>query len=344
MSAAALLLALALAGGQADPAAAAPAPPQSPPPPAASAPPPEPRNAVSLRLENDIIAGTDQDYTSGFSLALSREGPGLLGGFWNWVGAGGGRLISTYELAQMISTPSDIKRRVPDPNDRPYAGVLFGALTTQAVNGTRLDGLKLLAGVVGPVSLAEPVQKAIHAMTGSLQARGWKYQLRNELLLNVFYEQRRRYTLLTTDRGWGVQVIPRAGASLGNLLIQAQAEGHVRFGRHLPDNFGTSLSRGLGNAPFPAPRRSVGEAPRSGAYVFAGGGAYFVRRNLVLDGNTLGDSPGVNKHPVVGSGEAGFSFWTGRVEVTASFVYWTREHEGQRRPGRFGTAVVAFSF
>lgn len=187
MPAAALLLALSLASVPQEPSGAARPARDVPvaPPPAPSVSAAAPRRTVSLHLENDIIAGTDQDYTSGFSLAYSLEGRGPLGGLWDWLGNGGGQLVSSYELEQLISTPTDISREDPDPADRPYAGVLFGALATQSVHGSRLDGIKVLAGVVGPASLAEPIQRAIHAVTGSLQAHGWKHQLRNELLLNA---------------------------------------------------------------------------------------------------------------------------------------------------------------
>ncbi len=322
MSAAALLLALALA----------------------SVPAPGPRSAVSLRLDNDIIAGTDKDYSSGFSLALSREGRGPLGGIWDWLGAGGGRLVTSYELGHVITTPANILAPVPDPNDRPYAGVLFGALATQMVKGDRLDGLKLMVGVVGPASLAAPIQRAIHTVTLSDQAHGWDYQLRNELLVNVFYEHRRRYTLHASPGGWGVQAIPRAGASVGNLQVQAQVETYVRVGRHLPDDFGSSLPRGLGNLPLPARGGGAGMPDGSGAHVFAGSGVFLVARNLTLDGNTFADGPRVEKRHLVPSGEVGLSVWKRRVEATISFVAWGREFAAQWRPCRFGTATLTYSF
>jgi hypothetical protein len=328
MSAAALLIAMALGG-----AVPAAAPPGRPAP-----------AALSLRLDNDIIAGTDKDYSSGFSLALSREGRGPLGGIWGWLGADGRRLVSSYELGHLIMTPADILAPIPDPSDRPYAGVLFGAVATQAVGDTRLDGLKVLIGVVGPASLAEPIQRAIHAVTLSDQAHGWDYQLRNEILVNAIYEHRRRYTLRSTAGGWGVQAIPRAGVSVGTLLVEAQAEAYFRVGRHLPDNFGPSPSRGLGNVPLPARRGAGGSGDDSGVHLFAGGGVFLVARNLTLDGNTFTDGPRVDKKHVVPSGEIGVSMRRRRIETTFSFVAWGREHAAQWRPCRYGSATLTWSF
>ncbi|HOC17254.1 MAG TPA: lipid A deacylase LpxR family protein [Vicinamibacterales bacterium] len=349
MPAAALVLALALANGVPGPP---PARDFAPNPPAgrAVAAPREavgarPRHIVSLRLDNDIVAGTDKDYSSGFSLALSLDGRGPLGGIWSVFGGSPSRLVSSYELGHVISTPANILAPVPDPSDRPYAGMLYGALATQALSGDRLDGLKLLAGVVGPASLAEPIQRAIHTVTLSDQARGWDYQLRNELLLNVFYEHRRRFTVHATPGGWTLQAIPRAGASAGNLLVQAQAEAYVRFGRHLPDDFGSSPARGLGNVPLPARHAATGSPNGTGAYVFAGAGVFFVARNLTLDGNTFSDGPRVQeKAHAVPAGEVGVSIRNSRFEATVSFVAWGREHAAQWRPCRYGSATLTYSY
>jgi hypothetical protein len=347
MSAAALVLALALAGGVPGPPAAGDfagieqtnrAASQAAKPVASL-----PRHAVSLRLDNDVIAGTDKDYSSGFSLALSLDGRGPLGGIWSLFGGSPARLVSSYELGHVITTPADIRSPVPDPADRPYAGILFGALATQAVSGDRLDGLKILVGVVGPASLAEPIQRAIHTVTFSEQAQGWEYQLRNELLVNAYYEHRRRLTMHTTSGGWALQAIPRVGASVGNLLVQAQAEAYLRFG-HLPDDFGSSPARGLGNLPLPA-RHPANGLNGEGAHLFVGGGVFLVARDLTLDGNTLTDGPRVQeKVHAVPAGEAGVSFRKHRFEATFSFIAWGREHAAQWRSCRYGSATFAYSF
>lgn len=327
MFAAALLLALALAGAS-EP----------------TGPPPAPPTALSLRLDNDIVVGTDKDYSSGVFLALSRDGRGPLGGVWGWFGAAPERLVSSYELGHVIMTPANILEPLPDPKDRPYAGVLFGALGTQAIDGDRLNGLELLVGVVGPASLAGPIQRVIHTVTLSDQAQGWDSQLRDELVLNVFVEHRRRQLLRETPGGWNVQALPRVGAGVGNLLVQAEAEAYVRVGRHLPDDFGSSQSGGFGHLPLPPRRRQGGTPGESGLYLFAGAGVSFVARNLTLDGNTFADGPRVEKRGVVPSGEVGVSLWKRHVAATVSFVARGREFAAQWRPSRYGSATLTYSF
>ena len=197
----------------------------------ATVPPPAPEDraagphhtVVAFRWENDVVGGTDDNYTDGVSLTLSREGRGPLGGFWKWFGPANGRLVSSYELGQMMFTPRDLRRAVPDPADRPYAGVLFAGLSTEYVHDNRLDALKLVAGIVGPASLAAQAQKVFHSIIRSPEPEGWAYQLKNEPIVNMVYEQRRRYTLLKSATGWGADTIPVVGGMLGTFLIQATA-------------------------------------------------------------------------------------------------------------------------
>ena len=111
-------------------------------------------SAFSIRVENDAFGGTDANYTSGISMALTRKGSGLLGGVWNMFGEAEGKRFSTYELTQLQFTPFDFGPD-PDPLDRPYAGLLYLGFMTHLQRDDSLHGFKLLAGVVGPASFAE---------------------------------------------------------------------------------------------------------------------------------------------------------------------------------------------
>jgi len=307
-------------------------------------PDPPSHYTVASRWENDIIAGTDQNYSNGTSLTFSRDGRGVLGGVWGWFGAKDGRWITSYELGQIIVTPADIKRPIPDPTDRPYAGLLYAALSTQFVHGNSFHGLKVITGMIGPASGAAETQKAVHKVTGIPQPQGWGYQLQNEPIFNLVYEHRRRFTLADSPVGWSVQAIPVVGGMLGNVLIQAQANVQFRAGYHVPDDFGTTLMRGLGNLPFPRDSSETGTPPKFGMYVFAGGGANLVARNLSLDGNTFRDGPSVAKKPVFPAGEFGATVWTRWFELTLTYVVWGREYDAQTRTSDFGAATVAVHF
>lgn len=285
------------------------------------------QNAFSVREENDAIGGNDENYTNGISLALTQTGKGLLGGVWDLFGKTEGNRFATYELTQLMFTPSDIKLSNPDPNDHPYAGLIYLGFTTHLQRENSLHSLKIIAGLAGPDAFAEDVQRFVHDVEGYSHPNGWSHQIKNEPVVNLVYEYRYKYALTPRDAAVGIELIPMGGAFLGNYLIQAETDVQCRIGYHLPDDFGTTVLRGSAYLPFPQDDK-VHHA--WGIYAFAGGGANLVARNLVLDGNSFAKSRSTDKHLFLPSAEVGASFWTQWFQATFSYVMWGKEFYGQK--------------
>jgi lipid A 3-O-deacylase len=302
---------------------------------------PEPiRSAFSLRFENDAFGGTDANYTNGISMALTLRGKGLLGGVWDLAGTGKGERLATYELTQLQFTPSDLELSNPDPADRPYAGLLYLGCTTHLQREDSLHSLKLMAGIAGPASYAEGLQRFTHRVLGYNLPQGWAYQLKNEPVINLIYEYRHKYRISPRDAAITFEVIPIGRAFLGNYLIQGDAEVQCRVGYH-PDDFGTTVLRGIGYLPFP----EEGQTHHSwGFYAFAGGAASLVARNLTLDGNTFAESRSVDKRPFLPTAEFGASLWTKWCKTTFSYVMMGREFYGQPEREDYGSILFSYFF
>src|ERR1700761_5991526 len=93
-------------------------------------PPQDPHGILTLQVENDAVSTrrgtTDEYYTSGLRLGYvtpTTAVPDFLANFGRAVWGDGVERIS-IDLSQSIFTPHDTQLRVPDPNDRPYAGYL----------------------------------------------------------------------------------------------------------------------------------------------------------------------------------------------------------------------------
>lgn len=297
--------------------------------------------SFSMRWENDTFGGTDENYTNGLSLAIGQNDGGLFGGVWDLVSATGGKRFAVYDLAQLQFTPSNLTLSNPNPLDRPYAGLLYLGFATFLQRDDSLHGLKLFAGVVGPASLSEAVQRATHHALGATVPRGWDHQVKNEPIINLLYEYRHRFPLTSRDAPFGVEVIPIGGAMLGNYLTQAQAEVQLRIGYHLPDDFGVTMLRGLGYVPFPLDDRTH---HAWGIYAFAGGGATLVVRNITLDGNTFAHSRSVRKRPVLPAAEFGATLWTRYFQASFAYVMWGKEFYGQRVREDFGSLLLSSYF
>jgi hypothetical protein len=300
--------------------------------------------AASLRWENDTFGGTDRFYTDGLSLAVSHTGPSWMDPLANWLPWGEGRRTVGYDVAQGMFTPDDTDLNPPDPEDRPYAGILAFGLTLHVEKDRSYHGLKFVTGVVGPWSLAEETQNAIHHLIGTDKAQGWDDQLENEPIFNLAYEYRHKFHLAGDPDKWSLQAFPLAGGWLGNMLIQGQAGGLLGFGYNVPDEFGPTLVRGMGH--MPPPRRDPLHPSKSdwGFSVYGGSVANFVLRDITLDGNTFEDSPSVDKKYFVPMAGVGASVGNRRFQASFAYIFWGKEFEGQDENSKFGSLTFRYFF
>ena len=294
------------------------------------------RNAYTLCWENDAFDNSDANYTNGTSLAVARDREGLLGGIWNFSGKAEGRRFSAYELAQLQFTPTDLSLGNPDPNDRPYAGFLYVGLTSFLQKPDSLHGFKLLVGIVGPASLSETLQKYTHHLIGSTMPQGWDYQLKNEPVINLAYEYRRRIPLSSSSSVIDIDMIPMGGAMVGNYLTQAEAGMQLRIGYRLAGDFGTSTLRGIGSLPF------LDDDTSWCFYVFGGGHLGLVARDITLDGNTFARSRSVDKRIFKQSGEYGAAVAAAQMRLSFVYVMQGKEFYGQKHSEDYGSLLFSW--
>lgn len=300
--------------------------------------------AASVHWENDTFGGTDRFYTDGISLNISHTGPSWMDPFADWLPWGEGRRTVGYEVTQGMFTPEDTTRSALNPNDRPYAGILTVGLTLHVEKDHSYHGLKLVTGVVGSWSLAEETQNAVHDVIGNERAEGWHHQLENEPIINLAYEYRHKFHLTGDRKRWSAQAFPLAGGWLGNMLVQGQAGGLLRFGYNVPDDFGPTLVRGMGH--MPPPRRDAKSPSESdwGFSVYGGSVVNLVLRDLTLDGNTFEDSPTVDKKSLVPMAGVGVSVGNRRFQTSFAYIFWGKEFEGQQDHSKFGSLSLSYYF
>ncbi|HEX9810402.1 MAG TPA: lipid A deacylase LpxR family protein [Alphaproteobacteria bacterium] len=311
----------------------------------AQEPPRDTRGSFSIVIENDAFAGTDRHYTHGTRLAwLSAEDD--LPGFGRWLArnlpilAAGGRKRIGYALGQNMYTPEDIDTTALQPDDRPYAGWLYGEIGVLSETGNRLDSVALSVGVVGPLSFAEDTQRKWHDWFGFQDPEGWDHQLENEPTLNLTFDRQWRYLWPFAAAGLDADVTPHLGLALGNAFTYAAAGATLRLGEALEADFGgpPRIRPSLpGAAHFSSPARF-------GWYLFAGLEARAVARDIFLDGNTFADGPGVDKRPLVGDLEFGFALVFERFRITYTQVFRSKEFYGQDEGDRFGAIAVTARF
>ena len=316
--------------------------------------------SVSLYSENDkYFAGTDEHYTNGFKLSvLSSE-------LTNFTADPVPRLVQQIAraldrlvppghdcklglaLGQNIYTPVDTATTAPSPTDRPYAAWLYTSAAFQVYHPPRvfatglrgiaqLDILEVSTGLVGPGALGRQVQNNVHSLLGVAHARGWQHQLHNEPGLQLSLERKWRASTRHARDGWGADVIPHTGVTVGNVFTYASAGGEVRAGWKLPADFGTNLIRPSGDSNS---RRAAWTA-----FAFAAAEGRAVARDLTLDGNTFRSSPHVDRQPFVGDTLAGITLGTRHWQLSYAQALRTKEFKEQVKASVFGSISTTFYY
>lgn len=295
--------------------------------------------------ENDLFYDVDRHYTSGVRMvwvpgpeATRPQWVPRLARWLPWFPATGD-VRHAYAVGQNIYTPADIEAIDPPADSRPYAGWLYASVGIGVGDGRQLDLFSLTAGAVGPAARAEEVQRWMHGLVDATLPAGWDTQLRNEPGLLLAYQRRWREAAGTTLLGAQVDLTPHLGVGVGNVMSHAAAGLTVRYGRHLPRDYGPPRIEPGGPAwgDFSPVRQISG-------YVFAAAETRAVANNLFLDGNTWRDSRSVTREDVVSDLQVGLVVDWHSVRVSYTHVLRTREFTTQQEDDDFGALSVSVKY
>lgn len=282
----------------------------------------------SINTENDLVFGTDSYYTHGskFNYLHSDSFP-IFDNIYK-----DKNKSTTFTIGQYIYTPRDKEATEPILNDRPYCGLLYLGIGLTARNNIWCDYWELDLGTVGPNSFAEESQNTIHKLVGSDEAMGWDNQIGNEFGFNLIYQKKYRWRYNNI-----FDLIPHAGACVGNFFDYINAGGAVRLGWNLPDDFGLVRME-------PTARVMQNNWEWLSIYGYVDFDNRFVFHNITLDGNTFKDSQSIDKESYVMDFEYGVSLRIYSLSLTYGQNERSKEFIGQPKPESFSTAVITFLF
>jgi len=302
-----------------------------------------PGGTLTVYFENDLFFDQDRYYTNGakiswissdFSEAFARasEVPGWARPLVRRLPFVNKREVEkniVFSLGQNLFTPQDISVAEAQPGDRPYAAWLYLGMGLHAKTERWQNVMELNVGVVGPWALGEETQNSVHRSRGIPTAQGWDHQIRNEVVVNVIFERRRRVELYGERGGFAVDAIGHLGGSLGTLYTYLNTGGTVRVGWNLPHDFGASVIRLAGdtNAPVREERAWRTDHP-FGFHLFFGFDGRLVARDLTLDGNTFRDSARIEREWWVGDASGGFALSWGRWKASYAATFRSRTFRG----------------
>lgn len=299
---------------------------------------------LSMVVENDLFYQSDNNYSSGLSVIWvpTKNGePDWVENIANRIPGldQKSKLHHGYAFGQTMYTPSDITLENPPLDDRPYAGFLYASIGMSISTGQKLDQLSLTLGVVGPISGTEHSQKVIHQIVGSEEPKGWDTQIKNEAGIILTYQRSWRELKASTFMGNEVEITPHFGGALGNIYTYLNTGVTLRYGEHLPLDFGPPrIQPSIQGSGFFAARQPFNW------YLFAGIEVRAIGRNIFLDGNTFRDSRSVDREPYVGDFQWGtvLTFETFRLSYT--HVSRSKEFEGGAESHQFGALSLTMLF
>ena len=295
---------------------------------------------ASFTLENDFFAGQDRHYTNGLQVAFvtpTASMPAALRALPPVAWSDAPDVV--FAFGQRIYTPDNKNAAVPDMNDRPYAGWLYGLVDVQtARNGFIVDHVTMTLGVVGPSALGRQTQDLFHHLTSSRRPKGWDSQLHDEPAVTLGFERAWPAVVHGTFLGWQQDLSLITGATVGNVLTYANAGAIWRFGSVLPDDLpATHVSLGPS-------RDGYRGTHQAGWYAWLGAEGRAVAHNIFLDGNTGRDGPSVKRKVGGYDLQLGLAMVWPAMRVSFMLVERGREFDGQKTPDRFGQLAVSVPY
>lgn len=293
--------------------------------------------AFEFALDNDQFAFAarrdERWYTSGGFIRAAFDAPAgslaaRLADAWCAVGPACDRGARTFAVASLnheIYTPGYPGTTVPQPYDRPYAGVLTLGLDTVVAGERTRQTLSLRAGTIGPAALGETVQNGIHRVLSQPTTQGWGWQVRAQPALQLGWSR----LVAWHEPGSGFDVVGRAALRLGTPVTDAAVGAMLRAG-----------SRPIGPS---WPGETIGVREPEGWQGFAGVEARAVAYDATIDGSTYHYASLVKREPIVGRAFLGASvglFGDWRLEFTLavhSVPFSAPLEPVALRPQRIGT-------
>jgi hypothetical protein len=186
---------------------------------------------------------------------------------------------------------------------------LYVSQSAQLLSPNRSDELALTLGVTGPPSLARETQHIAHDLAPAFnRPTDWDRQIVFQPGVIARYEHRERITLVDGGQ-FGVDVIPRAAASLGNVATNAELGIQTRVGWQLQHPWLPS------------------EGPLEIA-LFGGETGRGVARDIFLDGRTSNDTSHVGHETFISESELGLEIRYRWASLLYRAVGDTRSYAG----------------
>jgi hypothetical protein len=284
----------------------------------------EASRSLYLDLGNDLVGvgRTDRHLTSQLAAGLTTND---VSEFLKWLLMGSEDSHYNFSLNQSIYTPENIDSAELLPEQRPYAAYLYVKAESVTRNGDHLVIKGFETGVVGPSSLGEDLQGAIHELTDSTEPKGWRHQLEDKFAAHILGRYARSFR---SEKKWDSELVLHSGGKAGNVQTHFDVGALYRFGLNLPDDMGGFL---LSSGEF------TRDKSKWHAYAFAGAISRYVVYDHFLEGSP---NHNIEKEDLVNALKYGFVIGVRSVELGYSNTRVSPQFKGQDGADNRGTIFL----
>ncbi len=208
----------------------------------------------SFFWENDLLVGSDDQYTNGIGLTWMSEAlchsdlskfeqvyGEIMRDMVNspqWADLQSCRQIAGIKVSQGVITPTDTTEEELIEDDLPYSGYLTHTFLMFEWDQESISRYHFNIGLVGPSSGAEFSQKYLHRIIGNGEPKGWDNQLSDQLTAGIGYSYSQFLWQGELNDGNGLDLRMIAGAEVGNFYTGALLGSMARYGYNYPRNVG----------------------------------------------------------------------------------------------------------
>lgn len=278
---------------------------------------------LNIQLENDFPWHDDADYTHGTRIEYVQD-------------------AFRFGVQQQMYTPLDLRNAEQIEGRHPYAGTLLGFVGYKDPSSltdflTFYHDVEVAAGVLGPSSHADDVQRFIHKVLGCKDPKGWHNQLHDEFEIELSYWPGLDWRVLGEEYGWSLHWVNEVGGLLGTLQIAGGANTELKLG------YGFGSAEDDHEMRIRAVRESAGHI-----YALVGAEGRVWGRNELLEGNagyvhnrvTLP----VDKETWTGCLKTGFGVRYGQFDVRVLWMWWSREYKTQESVPHYMSMTIGWNF
>ncbi|MCH5690144.1 lipid A deacylase LpxR family protein [Niabella sp. W65] len=284
------------------------------------------KHQFTILSENDSYLSVNNDgyYTNGISMAYQWRS--------TITGKRNPERVNSISAGQNIYTSRFSGELKAERLDRPIAGYLYGSYHQSLFNPKeRLIKWGVTAGVIGPSSLGEDMQKLAHRVMQIYKPTYWERQLPNSFGVNVDFTWSPRLGQPEKSSKWDFK--PLLSATAGSIFTNAGVGGALVFGKFNKNSASAFWNNHQGQT------KSEREFF---AYLFPV--VYLKAYDATVQGSMFNNEPSRipgKLNPVFLQSKLGITYATNKLSFGAAAVYENKQSLTQRSPQLYGSLQVS---